>query len=203
MSTAAKKQQKRVMEFFLISLVLGLLSLSAAGFMILFKKIITPKSEIVAATITHDDKKSILTVMFPSLKYSCSPFLHDMQDQITKNKIQLWNGICHSVNSALPRQISLTIESDQIKKKAFKGFKLANEIFYVFTSGNNVMDFKRASTFSTFVFAGATMLKGKTITSKSSQKIYLIGFGLGLGIYFNKNVELKWKNIDIAVAQSI
>lgn len=197
--TAALQQHKRVMELILILLALGILLLSIAGFMTLLKKI--TQNEKVASHFNSEQKssKSILVQFIPNLKYSCSP-IREEHPNLLKNKVQLWKGVCHSIHSSESRQIELTITSSRLKKGPFKGFKIANEIFYIVSKKDNIEDYLKASTLSTFLFAGTTILKAKHRKAGEKQKIYLIGFGLGIGFYIDKSIELHWKNVDISLA---
>jgi hypothetical protein len=189
---AASLRQKRVVESLLIMLALLLLCLGTAGFITLFKNITAQQDSQSSLVTPH---KSLLTFIFPSLQFSCSPIRgHDL---IAKNGMTtMWQGVCRSVDKSNTRKIELRISSSMERRNRFKGFKLAKEVLYIFTDVDHLLESKRASSFSTFFLAGGTVLKIKSQREKKFKNTYIVGLGLGLGFFIDKNIQLEWKEVD-------
>lgn len=182
---AAKQQHKRVEEAALILLALILLILGIAGFRTLLKSNLQIPLASNQSVTEETAKKNLLTHLFTDLKLSCSPVIDHSQQGV-------WNGICHSLNNNLnAKSYRLTINSTSVPKR-YKGFKLANEVFYVVTKREELLAGKHtAFSFSTFILGGATFVK----VSKKASPIYMFGFGLGLGFLIDKKMQIEFKEI--------
>lgn len=186
---AANKQHKIVMEAIMIMLALTILSLGIAGFLTLLKK--NFQSTTSAVIPIEQNKRSLLTYVFTNLQLSCSPvFQH--------SRPEMWSGICRSVNNkGETKTYSLSLKSKHSKNK-YKGFKLAKEVFYIFTDKQEFLAGKhRALSVSTFVLGGGTFLKisGRGQKQSKNPNIYMVGLGLGLGFLIDKHMEIEFKDI--------